>query len=248
MDRVAKRLEAIAAKIESFRTAARADGEQLEDHPKWERIVKEWVDDTAEDMANDYEDKHRMVQVERMRGFRFGSGTNGGWGAEYFVPLSYIDSTGKPPPAPAVTRNIASKAIEAIQKDAAKEWLQSLSADIRQKVKDFAKEKGEDITPSLLTEPDFPDTELGYELEDWERANFDEEDFWVRIAAFYYAPDNREAVNGQHTIEVIGTVQADGHFLRMPLETFYEKKRSFKNERDLREALLKLFGELLAKH
>jgi len=208
--------------------------------PEIDRIVHDAVEEAIEEIGSGYESYHNRVFQPAGRGFMFGSGTDGGYGGEAYVPLSYMIGTGYLPSnskLESMLRAADDKAFEF----AKKEWMKAN--------KDFIAQNN--LTSDQINYHDLQ--ELGFDseaedLDEYYRGAQEDEDVTFRIGAFYYGPDNagHEAVRGEENMYVFGVVDFDGHFLPSSMFETYETSFAFKNPKDLKRKLIKALNQVVS--
>jgi len=208
--------------------------------PEIDRIVHDAVEEAIEEIGSSFEAYNNQVFQPEGRGFMFGSGTDGGYGGEAYVPMSYMIGTGNTPANPKIDKAIRDADDKAYEY-AKKEWMRAN--------KDFMETNGlspDDIGYNELEERGF--TSEAEDFDEYYRGAQEEEDVTFRLGAFYYDPENdrHEARLGEKNMYVFAVVDFDGHFLPSRMMTVFETSFAFKNPRDLKSKLEKALGQAVA--
>jgi hypothetical protein len=196
-----------------------------------DRIVKDAVADAIEEVEDSYEAYHTKIIEPGGRGFRFGSGSDGGYGGETYTTMDVMSGSGRWPNNRKLSQPLF-KGEEKLFQDAQKSWMENN--------RDFM--EANDLKPNQVNYNDL--NELGFEDEAEE---FDEivrnwmsegEDITFRLGAFYYGPDNRkEGRPGEQNMYVFALMDCEGHYLpQQPIDTF-EMTFAFDDPRDLKRKL-----------
>lgn len=205
----------------------------------FDTIIYDEVEDALDDLSQSYEAyTEKMIDVGG-RGFRFGSGSDGGYGGEAYTMLSYISGSGGWP------------------KDSA---LSKMLQDAEYKAYAYARDQWIDQNLGWLEENGIPHGEVNYnelydrghgyeaeELSEMENEVMGSEDITLRIGAFYYGPDNRrEGSMGEHNMYVFSLLEYDGHFAPSKSYTVFETTFAFEGPRDLQSKLKRALAQAVS--
>jgi hypothetical protein len=205
-------------------------GTELETfYPEFDRIIESEVEDAGDDC--DWERDVQILTVSGMRGYKFGSGSDGGYAAQTMTDVSYMESTGY------WGSGAVEKAAEAANE---KCWQEALD-----------EYKGRFEEEGLGADPAWDDIynvspELAEEFEEYLREWQQEEEFIFRVGAFFYGPDNSSPWHpnpngfGMH---VFATVDFYGRFLGQKTISLYEEDFGFKDAKDLNSKLKTALGK-----
>jgi len=196
------------------------------------RIVSSAVEDAVEDVESSYEAYTTNTLEPGGRGFRFGSGSDGGVGGEAITTLGHMSGSGGWPNNSKLNGPLLKAESDAY--DYAKdEWMRANKA--------FLAENG--IPQDKVNYHDLHELGFSSEAEDlseYEMEAQNDETITFRLGAFYYGPDNsREGRKGEENMYVFALVDFDGHFLPGRLITTFETTFAFKDLRDLKVKLIK---------
>jgi hypothetical protein len=195
-----------------------------------DRIVRDAVEEAGEEVSDEYESYTSNIIEPGGRGFRFGSGSDGGYGAESYTNLSYISGGGFWP-----SNNKLEKAL----RDAEERSYDYAIDEWKRANAEFIAENG--LTDDQINYNDLYELDFGDEAEslsEYERDAQGGEDVGFRLGAFYYGPDNRlEGRQGEHNMYVFALADFDGHFLPGGSMDLFETTFAFDGPRDLERKL-----------
>lgn len=209
----------------------------------YEKHIIELVKESVDDVVSDYEVLSDGIKVmlskDMGRGFRFGSGTNGGCMVRVMVPLSYMESTGRKPGSSEV-KAIIDKGSDSAYAFAAKEWAEQN--------KEIMEENGltvDDVSYSALE--DLGLTSEAEEFDEFFRESMNDEYVDLKVGIFYFDVGNSNSPDKTKSyFEVFSNIEVDGRFLGDKSVEVYSKffpaTRSWKKdvEKHLKEAASKI--------
>jgi hypothetical protein len=163
-------------------------------------FFRETVQDQQEELESDWEDYNREIFHVTAPNSKFGAGTDGGFGAEVLIPLSYLDSTGSGFSSEALTA-IVQEALDRVHAATNKYWNEAYPDK---------QVTAETVYDFLMSEDQ--STEEWYELE---QQLMKDECVIIRMGLFYYGPESTSPWQKPGIHEAYGFVVAefDGHFL-----------------------------------
>jgi len=201
---------------------------QALDDPEMDKIVRRAVEDAADDLCSRWESDATLLPVVKgQRNSKFGSGSDGGWGAECWVPLEYTISTGYGF-SNSKAESMRSGADDKIHDETAK-WFAKRHPELGLAPNDISYHDLEEIDYSLAEEFDEAMREL-----------YVDEGFGVRIGAFFYDPDSTSPwvkKRGMNNMYVFSAIDPDGRYLPNQMVTPFETTFVFKDLRDLKGKL-----------
>ncbi|MDB4278074.1 hypothetical protein N9917_00430 [Deltaproteobacteria bacterium] len=207
--------------------------------PEIDRTVKDAVEDAIDDVESNVEGHNSKLIEVGGRGFKFGSGSDGGYGGETWTPLSHISGSGNWGGDDKVTAYLQA-AEERAHTDGTKWW-----AD---KNKAFIEENNipmDQLNYSDIYELDSAQAE---DLDEFLRDSLEEEYVTYRLGAFYYGVDNaKEGRKGEHNMYVFGLISTEGRYLGNNSFTVYEKSFAFKDDRDMESKLQTALAQATSK-
>lgn len=209
----------------------------------YEKYIIDLVKDSVEDVASDYEvnnsDLKVMTSKDIGRGFKFGSGTNGGCMVRVMVPLSYMDSTGRKPESSEV-QAIIEKGTNNAYAFTAKEWAEQN--------KEVMEENGlsvDDVSYHALD--DLGLTSEAEEFDEFFRESMVDEYIDLKVGIFYFDVGNSNSPDSKKSyFEVFSNIEFDGSFLGGKSVEVYSKffpvTKNWKKdvEKHLKEAASKI--------
>lgn len=163
-------------------------------------FFRETVQDQQEELESDWEDYNREIFHVTAPNSKFGAGTDGGFGVQVMIPLSYLDSTGSRFASEELTA-VVQEALDRIHNATNKYW----------------NEANPDKQVTAETVYDFLMSEDEYAA-DWyelEQQLMEDEYVIIRMGLFYYGPESTSPWQKPGIHEAYGFVVAefDGHFL-----------------------------------
>lgn len=206
---------------ENLKTIHRRDGSHF---PLYldDGICERFLDTAVEildDLMATWEDSGREVFHVTSPNSKFGAGSDGGFGGEVIIPLSYLDSTGSRTGDENVDKRIDGALNKACSEANAAWWCKHSAAAV-----------AAGLTLADLNYSSIEDADLDYN--DWDET-YQEAlvDEWVvlRFGLFYYGPDNTSPWRKYRDHEVYGFVVAefDGAYLGNGMVTLWEGSEPF---------------------
>lgn len=217
---------------ENLKTIRRRDGSPFPlylDDDICERFLDTAVD-ILDDLMATWEDSGREVFHVTAPNSKFGAGSDGGFGGEVIIPLSYFDSTGSRTGDENVDKRI-DEALNKAHSEANAAWWGKYS--------EAAIAAG--LTLEDLNYSSIEDVDLDYN--DWDETYQEAlADEWIvpRFGLFYYGPDNTSPWRKHRGREVYGFAVAEfyGAYLGNGMVTLWEGSEPFdRTDESLSEVL-----------
>jgi hypothetical protein len=208
--------------------------------PEIDQDVKDAVEDAIDDVDSSVEGNQPKVIEVGGRGFRFGSGSDGGYGGETYTLLSHISGSGHWGGDSQVESHLRASE-ERAHADGTKWWAEKNKAFITEN--DLSSDQ---LNYGELYDLDFE--EQAEELDEALRESMEEEYVTYRLGAFYYGVDNtKEGKRGEHNMYVFGLISTEGSYLGNKSFTVYENSFAFKDNRDMESKLQTALAQATSK-
>jgi len=236
--------------LEELMALRRYDGSRLELYhmPAANRLFEESAEEVLDEMLSSWEAGPSDIIPVVVPNSKFGSGSDGGYGGEVYIPLDYLISTGYRIGDTAVDK-VVSHAIDHAYNLAMDSWFE-----------EYGKHVGlerEGLTWDAIDGVDGSD-----QFNDIQQEHLMDEGVTLRFGLFYYGPDNAThgMERGAHKVYAFLAAIFDGAYMTQArrqegldneLFTLFETTSSFNPEEaeDLRppNATSKLFDHLVAR-
>lgn len=193
--------------------------------------------DILDDLMSTWEDSGRTIFHVTSPNSKFGAGTDGGFGGEVVIPLSYLDSTGSRTGDEEVDKRVE-LALDRARDAANKNWWE----------RHYKAAEAAGLDPATLTYDAV--SEAGLDAEEWDEAQrtaLYDEHVALRFGLFYYGPDNTSPwqQHGVHEVYSFVVAEFDGAYLGSGMLTLWESTAPF--DRDDESMLTDVLAAIAAR-